>query len=67
MNANKERYDDMSPYNRKNRVTDIERPIASNILGRDVLGINANVPAISKTDINIQDDDQSIEYTTKIK
>ena len=57
----------MSPYNKRINVNDIERPISSNIHGRDILGINANVPALSKTSIDIQDEEQSIEFISKIK
>lgn len=57
----------MSPYNKKNKVNDIERPISSNILGRDIFGTNANIPSMSKTSIDIQDDEQRTEYISKIK
>jgi hypothetical protein len=57
----------MAPYNKSNKVNDIERPISSNILGRDIFGTNANVPAMSKTSIDLQDDEMSIEYISKIK
>ncbi|HEY5586259.1 MAG TPA: hypothetical protein VIK78_17425 [Ruminiclostridium sp.] len=57
----------MTPYNNKNKVNDIERPISSNILGRDIFGINANVPSMSKTSIDIQDEEQSIEFISKMK
>lgn len=57
----------MPPYNKKCKINDIERPISSNIDGRDILGINANVPAISRTSIDTQDDEFSIEYINKVK
>lgn len=57
----------MPPYKKTNRVTDIEHPIASNIHGRDILGINANIPAISKTNIDLQNDKSAMDYTDKIK
>lgn len=57
----------MAPYNKRLKVNDIERPVASNIHGRDILGINANVPSMSKTSIDMQDEEQSIEFINKIK
>lgn len=57
----------MAPYSRKNKVTDIERPISSNILGRDVLGVNANVTPMNKTSIDVQDEDHSLEFISKVK
>lgn len=57
----------MSPYNKSRKVNDIERPISTIIDGRDILGINASVPAISKTSIDIQDEEQSTEFISKIK
>lgn len=57
----------MAPYNRQRKVNDIERPIASNILGRDILGINASIPAISKTTMDVQDEELSMDFTNKIK
>ena len=57
----------MVPYSKHKKVNDIEHPIASNILGRDILGINANVPAINKTSIDIQDEELSTDFTSKIK
>lgn len=57
----------MAPYNKKNKVSDIEQPIASNIHGRDILGINMNVSAMNKTSNDLQDDELNIEYIRKIK
>ena len=57
----------MTPYNKSNKVNDIERLISSNIHGRDILGVNANVPSMSKTSIDMQDEEQSIEFISKIK
>jgi len=57
----------MSPYNKGKKVNDIESPLASNILGRDILGINANVPSMSKTSIDLQDEEFNIEYINRIK
>ena len=57
----------MTPYNKTRKVADIERPISSNIHGRDILGINANVSALSKTSIDIQDEQLNIDYINKIK
>lgn len=57
----------MTPYSKGNKVNDIERPISSNILGRDILGINANIPSMNKTSIDIQDEEISTEYITKVK
>lgn len=57
----------MSPFNRSNKVNDIERPISTNIFGRDIFGINANIPSMSKTSIDLQDDEQSLEFQNKIK
>lgn len=57
----------MVPYNKSNKVNDIESPLASIILGRDILGINANIPSMSKTTIDIQDEELNTEYINKIK
>jgi len=57
----------MAPYSKRNKVNDIESPLASNILGRDILGMNANVPSMSKTSIDIQDEELCTEYINKIK
>ncbi len=57
----------MTPYSRGNKVNDIERPISSNIHGRDILGINAHIPIISKTSIDLEDEELSTEYIRKIK
>lgn len=57
----------MPPYKKSNKVHDIERPIASTIPGRDILGINANVQAISKTSIDTQDAELSLDYMNKRK
>jgi hypothetical protein len=57
----------MAPYNKSKKVNDIESPLASNFLGRDILGINANVPAMNKTSSDIQDEELSTDYTNKIK
>jgi len=57
----------MAPYNKTNKVNDIESPLSSNILGRDIFGMNANVPAMSKTSIDLQDEHHSIEIISKIK
>ncbi|MHB8064987.1 MAG: hypothetical protein ACYDG2_20590 [Ruminiclostridium sp.] len=57
----------MTPYNKSKKVNDIESPLASNLFGRDILGINANVPSISKTSIDIQDEELNLEYINKIK
>lgn len=57
----------MAPYNRSKKFKDLERPISTNILGRDILGINANIPALSKTTADLQDEELNIEYSNKIK
>lgn len=57
----------MSPYRKSNKISDIERPISSILPGRDILGINANVQAISKTNIDMQDDELNLEYINKRK
>lgn len=57
----------MTPYSKGNKVNDIEKPISSIILGRDILGINANIPSMSKTSIDIQDEELNIEYINKVK
>ncbi len=57
----------MAPYKKTIKVTDIERPISSNIFGRDILGINPNVSAINKTDIDLHDEAFNIEFLRKTK
>ncbi|PYG87027.1 hypothetical protein LY28_02409 [Ruminiclostridium sufflavum DSM 19573] len=57
----------MPPYNRKHKVSDIEKPISTNILGRDIFGVNTNIPAIRKTSIDLQDEEQNLEFINKIK
>ncbi len=57
----------MPHYSRKNKVNDIEKPITTIILGRDIYGINANIPSMSKTSIDLQDEEQSLEFINKIK
>lgn len=57
----------MAPYNKSKKLSDIERPISTNILGRDVLGINASIPVLSKTTSDLQDEELSIDYTNKMK
>lgn len=57
----------MPPYKRTNKVNDIEKPVSSNILGRDILGINPNISAINKTNIDQQDEALNIDYMPKIK
>jgi hypothetical protein len=55
-------------FNRKGtKVNDIEKPISTNIFGRDIFGINANIPSMSKTTIDLQDEEQSIEFINKVK
>lgn len=56
----------MSQYKKTYKVNDIERPISSNILGRDILGINPNISAINKTCIDLQDEALSLDYMRKI-
>ncbi len=57
----------MPPYKKTNKVNDIERPLSTNILGRDILGINPNISAINKTDLELQDEALSMDFTKKIK
>ena len=57
----------MSPYKKTNKVNDIERPISSTILGRDILGINPNIQAINKTDIDQYDEALNMDSMRKIK
>ncbi len=57
----------MSPYKKTNKVNDIERPISSNILGRDILGVNPNIPAINKTDLDQYDETLNTDSMRKIK
>ncbi|MDF2984597.1 MAG: hypothetical protein K0R50_107 [Eubacterium sp.] len=57
----------MSPYKKTNKVSDIEKPISSNMLGRDILGINPNISAVNKTSTDIQDEELSMDYMRKIK
>lgn len=57
----------MPPYSKNKKVNDIEKPISTNILGRDIFGINANIPSMSKTSIDLQDEEQSLEFINKVK
>lgn len=57
----------MAPYSKHKKVNDVEHPMTSNILGRDILGINANIPAINKTSIDTQDEELSMDFNSKIK
>lgn len=57
----------MPPYKKTVKVTDIERPISSNIFGRDIIGTNPNVSAINKTNIDLQDEVFNMEYVIKNK
>jgi len=57
----------MTPYSKSKKLKDVERPMSTNILGRDILGINANVPVLSKTTGDQQDEELSIEFINKIK
>ncbi|WP_173585618.1 hypothetical protein [Ruminiclostridium josui] len=57
----------MNFFRNKNVVNDIEAPIASTILGRDILGVNPNNPALNKTSIDLQDEKLSTDYTSRIK
>lgn len=57
----------MSPYKKTNKVKDIERPISSTILGRDILGINPNIQAINKTDLDQYDETLNTDSMRKIK
>lgn len=55
-------------HNRKStKVNDIEKPISTNILGRDIFGINANIASMSKTSIDLQDEELSLEFINKVK
>ncbi len=57
----------MSFLKNKNSIKDVEAPISSSLLGRDILGINPNNPALSKTSIDLQDEKLSTDYTSRIK
>ncbi len=57
----------MSPYKKSNKVNDIEKPLSSNIFGRDILGINPNISAINKTDLDLQDEALNMDFMKKIK
>jgi len=57
----------MPPYKKTHKVNDIERPISSTILGRDILGVNPNVQAINKTVIDQNDEELNMDYIRKIK
>lgn len=57
----------MTPYNRKRKVNDIESPISSNIHGKDILGINANIPALSRTTDDIQEESFNTDFMNKLK
>ena len=57
----------MQPNRKSYKVNDIEKPISTNILGRDIFGINANIPSMSKTSIDLQDEEQSLEFINKVK
>ncbi len=57
----------MSPYKKTNKVKDIEHPMATSIHSRDILGVNANIPAMNKTNTDLQDYEADIDYTRKIK
>lgn len=57
----------MSPYSKRNSVNDIEKPISSNIHGRDILGINLNIPAMSKSTLDLEDEQLAQENISKIK
>ncbi len=57
----------MSFFRNKNSENDIETPISSTLLGRDILGVNPNNPALNKTTIDLQDEKLSTDYTSKIK
>ncbi len=57
----------MQPSGKSTKVNDIEKPISTNILGRDILGINANIPSMSKTSIDLQDEELSLEFINKVK
>lgn len=57
----------MSTFRKKNKENDIEHPMSSTLLGRDILGINPNNPALNKTTIDLQDEKLSTDYTRRIK
>ncbi|EPR13965.1 hypothetical protein [Ruminiclostridium papyrosolvens] len=57
----------MSFFKNKNGVNDIETPISSTLLGRDILGVNPNNPVLNKTTIDLQDEKLSTDYTSRIK
>ena len=57
----------MSLYNKKGKVSDIERPISSNIHGRDILGVNPGITAMNKSNIDIEDERTTLDFTSRIK
>ncbi len=57
----------MSFFNNKNSGSDIETPISSILLGRDILGVNPHNSALNKTTIDLQDEKLSTDYTRRIK
>ena len=57
----------MSFIRNKSSVNDVETPMSSTLLGRDILGINPNNPALNKTTMDLQDEKLSTDYTSKIK
>lgn len=57
----------MSPYSKKGKVSDIERPMSSNIHGRDILGVNPAIAAMSKSNIDIEDERTTLDFTNRIK
>lgn len=57
----------MSFIRNKSSVNDVENPMSSTLLGRDILGINPNNPALNKTTMDLQDEKLSTDYTNKIK
>lgn len=57
----------MSPYTQKNKIKDVEHPTSSSILGRDILGVNANNPFLSKSTIDLQDEELNTDYSRNTK
>ncbi|ACL74924.1 hypothetical protein [Ruminiclostridium cellulolyticum] len=57
----------MSTFRKKHKENDIEHPMSSTLLGRDILGINPNNPALNKTTIDLQDEKLSTDYTCRVK
>ncbi len=57
----------MTQFKKTSKVNDIEKPISSNLLGRDILGINPNVAAINKTGLDIEVEALSNDFMRKIK